>query len=739
MSARNWTLGLAVGAVLAAGVPTALAAGPGAAPGADRTAHATASVRAALRAPLPDGLGPCVPGRCPDPFPQVDTGTTAKGYDDGVNIFVGGDFRVRARAAEAEGKVVVLGSFDQDKDAQAGQAYNIGVVGAGSLVQPPPGSDFLATGRDVHIAAGERLISDGGVVRYAGTAPGPGRVTGPLIHDTAAVAKYDGLRDRLSAASKCYARVDGQPRTPTGTAVNASGTTVFTGDNVSRLQIFNVDFNLVSGGGGGGAGGAIGIRFDRIPADATVLVNVLGTDRTISTYSGAIDDAHSPWNALRTRLLWNFPDATTVRLQGSGQFQGAVLVGEQASQTTVTLPGMNGRFFTTGTLTHTSVDGLGGGQEFHAYPFNGDLPDCAVTPPVPVTGSVSVLKRDETGSPLAGAQFELWHETNGVSGAQFTGGNPDTKVADCVTPATGVCARESEPGTYYWRETAAPDGYRLPDPNVFPLTLTADNAAAGVRVQVNNVKQPPAPTGRVAVHKVDADGSTPLARATFQLWRETNGRAGLQTDGAGGSPDTLVENACVTGADGRCERVVEPGTYHWRETVAPAGYELPAQPVTTVVLTEADVTTGITATVVNTKEEYRGVLEVLKKDAKTKRPLRGAVFEVWKETNGTAGLQTTGINSDVLVKAGCATDGAGVCTFAYLEQGSYYLRETDVPEGYVLPENRVTGPLRLDGQTPGHKLVVTLDNRRDDHGKGKDDGGKGKGGKGKGGKGGGRG
>ncbi|MFI1148401.1 choice-of-anchor A family protein [Streptomyces sp. NPDC020817] len=736
MSARNWTLGLAVGAVLAAGSSTALAA----APGADRPVREHAApVRAALRAPLPDGLGPCVPGRCPDPFPPVAVGTAAKGYDDAVNVFVGGDFRVRARAAEAEGKVVVLGSFDQDKDPQAGQAYNIGIVGAGSLVQPPPGSDFLATGQDVRIAAGERLISDGGVVRYAGTAPGPGRVTGPLVQDAAAVAKYAGLRDRLTAASKCYARVDGQLRTATGTAVNASGTTVFTGDNASRLQIFNVDFNMVSGGGGG-AGGAVGIRFDRIPADATVLVNVLGAARTISTYSGAIDDAHSPWNALRTRLLWNFPDATTVHLQGSGQFQGAVLIGEQASQTTVTLPGMNGRFFTTGTLTHTSVDGLGGGQEFHAYPFDGDLPDCTVTPPVPVTGSVSVLKRDETGEPLAGAHFELWRETNGVSGAQFTG-DADTKVADCVTPADGICARESELGTYYWRETAAPDGYVLPERRVFPLTLTAENATVGARYVVDNVKAvPPAPTGRVAVHKVDADGTTPLARATFQLWRETNGRAGLQTDGAGGSPDTLVENACLTGADGRCERVVEPGTYHWRETVAPAGYELPAQPVTTVVLTEADVTAGITATVVNVKE-YRGVLEVLKKDAKTKRPLRGAVFEVWKETNGTAGLQTAGINADVLVKAGCATDGAGVCTFEYLEAGAYYLRETDVPEGYVLPEDRVTGPLRLDERTPGQKLVVTVDNRRDDHGKGKGkgkDGDEHKGG-GKGGKGGGRG
>ncbi|MFF4292402.1 choice-of-anchor A family protein [Streptomyces vinaceus] len=719
MSARNWALGFSIGAVLAAGaVPAAQAASAGA---ADRPA-------AVVRVPLPGGLGPCVPGSCPDPFPPVGSDGSVKGRDNAVNIFVGEDFRVRGTASEAEGRLVVLRDFDQDKQAGADQRYNVGVVGAGSLVPPPTGADFLTTGRNVTVAAGERLIADGGVVRHAGTLSGT--VSGTLTHDAGAVAPYAGLRDRLTAASRCYA---GQEAT--GRAVNSGHETVLTGDGTSRLQVFNVREDLVNPNGGGQQG----IRFARIPAGATVLVNLLGdTVRTINTYSGGIQDT-DPLNAYRERLLWNFPTAATVNLNGTGQFQGSVLIGNQASQTTVSLPGVNGRFFTTGSVTHGSSSLPGSGQEFHAYPFNGDLPDCSVTPPVPVTGSVSVLKRDEAGRPLAGARFELWHETNGEAGAQFTGGNPDTKVADCVTPADGVCARESELGTYYWRETAAPDGYVLPEQRVFTLVLTAENADAGVRLVVDNARVPVPPTGRVAVRKVDAATAAPLAGAVFELWRETNGQPGLQT--AGADPDTLDENSCVTGDDGRCERVVRLGTYHWREITAPAGYQLPAQPVTTLVLDEAGAVAGVTVTVSNSKEEeeYRGVLEVLKKDAKTKRPLRGAVFEVWKETNGTAGLQTTGINSDVLVKAGCATDGAGVCTFAYLEQGSYYLRETDVPEGYVLPENRVTGPLRLDEQTPGHKLVVTVDNRRDDHGKGKDDGGKGKGGKGKGGKGGGRG
>ncbi|WP_107484834.1 choice-of-anchor A family protein [Streptomyces sp. TN58] len=712
MSARNWTLGLAIGAVLAAGAPTA-AAGPA----ADRPA--------AARAPLPDGLGPCVPGRCPDPYPPINSDGVLRGRDNGVNIFAGGDFRVRGRASEAEGRLVVLGGFDQDKAAGGDSRYNVGIVGAGSLVPPPDGADFLTTGGGVTVAQGERLLAEGGVVRHAG--PLTGDVRGTRVQDPAAVAPYAGLRERLGAASQCYARVGGQPRPATGTVANRGYETLFTGDGTSALQIFNVDADMVGNGGG-----MQGVRFDRIPAGATILVNVLGADRTINTYSGGLQDT-DPLNAHRERLLWNFPDATTVRLTGGGQFQGSFLMGQQASETTVTLPGINGRFFTAGSVTHGSETTGGGGQEFHAYPFNGDLPDCAG--PAPVTGSVSVLKRDAaTGAALAGARFELWRETNGTAGLQSTGPDADTRVTECTTPATGLCETTTVLGTYYWRETQAPPGYELPPQPVGTLTLTAENAQAGVRYEADNRRGPEPPdSARVVLRKTDAATGLPLAGAEFELWRESNGTAGLQTSAPGG--DSRLDGACVTAADGTCTVELPVGqTYYWRETAVPAGYEPPADPVTRFDLTEGDVSGGIAVSVPNTRSErYEGAIRILKQDAKTGRPLRGAVFEVWQETNGTAGLQTRGINADRRAADGCATDRGGVCDFGPLPEGSYYLVETAVPEGYALPADRVTGPLRLDAATPDGRLVVTLRNERDRHGKGKGDHGKGDHGKGKGG------
>ncbi|MFB9435753.1 choice-of-anchor A family protein [Streptomyces showdoensis] len=669
----------------------------------------------ALAAPLPGGLGPCIPGSCPDPFPEVGNGPLA-GRDAGINIFVGNDYLVRGRAAEAEGRVVVLDDFDQNKDATAGGLYNLGIVGVGSRVVPPKDADFLTTGGDVTIATGQRLETTGGIltetgtVRHAGTVTG--NVTGTLVQDANAITPYAGLRDQLTTASRCYARVDGQPRTPTGTVVNQNFQTLFTGDGASALQVFNVDADIAST-----SGGQQGVVFAGIPAGATILVNVFGANRTINTYSGGLDDDADPLNAYRGRLLWNFPDATAIGLHGTGQFQGSFLMGEQSSMTTVTLPGINGRFFTTGSVTHTSSATGGGGQEFHAYPFNGNLPDCGDT--TPTRGEVTVVKRDaDTDAVLPGATFRLWEETNGVAGLQTGGANPDTQIGDtCVTSAEGECARTVEVGTYYWEETAAPPGYDLPAQPVFgPLVLTEENASAGVSVTAENTATPVVPTkGAVKVVKTDAETGAKLPGATFRLWEETNGVAGLQTGGA--NPDTQVGGACVTDAVGVCTRTVEVGTYYWQETAAPSGYELPAQPVFgPLVLTEENATAGVSVTAANRKSptpQDRGKVMLLKTDAKSDAPLRGATFELWEETNGRAGLQATGTDPDTRVGTPCTTSAAGLCSFGDLEHGTYYLRETAVPDGYVLPADPVTGPYVVSAE---HEVVtVRLQNSRDEN------------------------
>ncbi|MBD0694501.1 SpaA isopeptide-forming pilin-related protein [Streptomyces sp. CBMA123] len=650
---------------------------------------------AASAAGLPGGLGPCLGADCPATFPPVNNGPFA-GRDAGVNIFVGGDFNVSGSAAEAEGHVVTLGNFSQNKAAGVSSVYNIGIVGVGSRVPPPDGADFLTTGGNVTIAPGQTLLAEGGVVRYAGTATGT--INGTKTQDTQAVAAYTPLRGQLQTASECYAGV-GTPRPATGTAVNQGYQTLFTGDGTSALQVFNVDFDLVGNGGS-----TQGIAFANIPANATVLVNLVGGARTINTYSGSFDD-NDPWNQLRSRLLWNFPAATTVTLTGSGQFQGSVLVGNPASTSTMSLPGLNGRFFTTGSLLHNSGSGMTG-TEFHAYPFNGDLPDCG-NPPAP-TASTSVTKVDSAGSqPLAGATFQLWRETNGVAGLQTTGTTPDTKVgAPCTTGADGVCSAGDLPlGTYYWQETAAPPGYDLPSPPV--TTVVLDTNGQNVPVTVADTKSPVVETASTSVTKVDAAGSQPLAGAVFQLWRETNGVPGLQTTGA--NPDTAVGSPCTTPASGVCSATGLPlGTYYWQETAAPPGYDLPGLNVTEVVLNTNGQNVAVTVADTATAAPTAGTT-VTKVDSGTGQPLAGAVFQLWRETNGVAGLQTSGANPDTAVGSPCTTPASGVCSADGLPLGTYYWQEVSAPNGYELPDLNVTTVV-LD--TNGQTVAVTVQDTR---------------------------
>ncbi|MFF3643574.1 choice-of-anchor A family protein [Streptomyces sp. NPDC002564] len=699
-------LGVVAGSGLSA-VPAAAHSSPGTGPAA------TGPRTAAAAKPLPGGLGPCVPGTCPpDGYPPINNGGI-KYRDNGINIYVGKDFLVREKAAEAEGRVVVLGDFDQDKADGVSGIYNIGEAGVGSRVTPPEGADWLTTGGDVRVATGERLLAEKGVVRHAGDATGT--IVSTLKKDPDAAKPYIPLRDQLTSASQCYAHPSGGTRPPTGTATHAGGETLFRGDNTSMLQVFNVDFDLM-----GGSGGQEGIRFEGIPDGATILVNVLGTQRTINTYSGTIDDS-SQLNKLRSRLLWNFPDATSVEFKGTGQFQGSVLVGNQTSVTTVSVPGMNGRFFTTGSLTHTSSATGGGGQEIHNYPFDGDLPDCAFAPTV---GQVKVVKTDEdTGKPLTGATFELWREINGVDGLQTDGDDPDRRMGSpCVTRAPGECTKTVPLGTYYWRETKAPDGYDLPDPNVFgPLDLDKSNADTGAEIQATNKKKPHVTKGEVTVVKKDKKTGKPLAGAVFQLWRETNGVDGLQRGGA--DPDTSVGSPCTTNGSGDCRRKVATGTYYWVETKAPNGYELPDPAVFgPLELTDATAADGVSVVALNSrhdKPDEHGALTVVKKDKKTGKPLAGAVFQLWRESNGRPGLQASGAGRDTLVDPGCATDGRGRCAYRGLDLGAYYLRETAVPDGYVLPKNPVSGPYRVTAGHAAKGVTVTLTNQRGGGKKGK--------------------
>ncbi|MDX2915825.1 SdrD B-like domain-containing protein [Streptomyces griseiscabiei] len=113
-------------------------------------------------------------------------------------------------------------------------------------------------------------------------------------------------------------------------------------------------------------------------------------------------------------------------------------------------------------------------------------------------------------------------------------------------------------------------------------------------------------------------------------------------------------------------------------------------------------------------------LTLVKLDKKSDKPLPGAVFELWQDTNGVRGLQRFGLKKDRFVND-CASSHTGRCSFGSLLPGTYHLVETDVPEGYLKPKQPVTGPYVLTPKnaSAGSGLTVKLFNVRGEPCKGK--------------------
>ncbi|MEV7580389.1 prealbumin-like fold domain-containing protein [Streptomyces erythrochromogenes] len=104
-----------------------------------------------------------------------------------------------------------------------------------------------------------------------------------------------------------------------------------------------------------------------------------------------------------------------------------------------------------------------------------------------------------------------------------------------------------------------------------------------------------------------------------------------------------------------------------------------------------------------------GDARVVKEDAATGNPLGGAVFQLWEETNGIPGLQSTGSDPDTQIGDTCTTAADGTCTRT-LPTGVYYWQETQAPPGYDLPANPVFGPLVLTPENITEGVTVTAEN-----------------------------
>ncbi|MFE7192552.1 choice-of-anchor A family protein [Kitasatospora sp. NPDC057595] len=409
-------------------------------------------------APLAPPLGACSGPDCPATWPGVNNGDFP-GRDAAINVFTGGNYTVAGRAAEAEGRIVTLGDFTVDKN--GGGIFNAGVVGVGSRVVPPNGSDFLTVGGKVTVQPDNSLLIGGidskgqafGNLRHAGTLTGSVSIdpTGEAIQDAGAAAPYRSVLTQIEDVSACVGRT-----AATGTVALTGSEATFTGDGTSMKQVFNVPGNLTSP-----TGGQIGLVFANIPAGATVVVNMQSADPVINTYTGTGLPGDQT-TEMRSKLLWNFPTATAAQINGSAQFQGAVMAGNPAGTTTIDMPGMNGRVYLAGNLIQTG----NGGYEIHSYPFDGDLPDCAVEPtptptsPTPTPTPTTPTPTGTTTSPTPTGPSPTSTETSTTPAPTETATSPaPTETATSPAPTgTTTSAAPTGPTATSSSSAAAPTG-----------------------------------------------------------------------------------------------------------------------------------------------------------------------------------------------------------------------------------------------------------------------------------------
>ncbi|MBP1039427.1 hypothetical protein I6N95_00265 [Vagococcus sp. BWB3-3] len=261
-------------------------------------------------------------------------------------------------------------------------------------------------------------------------------------------------------------------------------------------------------------------------------------------------------------------------------------------------------------------------------------------------GSAELVKTDNNGKVLAGAEFTL-----------FQG---DQEIQKAVSDENGLVSfTDLAPGDYIAKETKAPAGYIINEKAV-PLTIVAEGAGEEVTtpVDLGEVKNY---QGSVSFLKTDKAG-TALAGAVFGLFDETGENEILD-------PVTEKPVTVTATAEGKVKfENLAPGKYQIKEIKAVDGYILNDKPIEVTIAESAD------DQAINLTEadfvNYKGSVSVIKKD-QNGNVLPGAEFTIYDENGEFVQTQVTGED--------------GVAIFDELAPNdNYLLKETKAPAGYIL-------------------------------------------------------
>ncbi len=303
-------------------------------------------------------------------------------------------------------------------------------------------------------------------------------------------------------------------------------------------------------------------------------------------------------------------------------------------------------------------------------------------------GKLIIQKRDsQTNQVLPGAEFRVTTAAGCEVGL-------DGVIGTATLTQNGIFTTDSQgeirlsnlaPGAYVISEVKAPDGgYVIDNPST--NVVIGPNGDTQTVIITNTRK------GNLIVEKYDSVTKQPLPGARFKI---TTASGELVPDNEG---MTSSNGLYTTGPDGRIVlSKVNPETYLVVEDRAPDNYRKDPTPQTVVV------NAGDTQTI-RFYDDPLCTLTILKRDAVTKKPLKGAEFLV-RDSSGHVigpnnGLYTTGTDGTVTV-SGLAPNSTVVVS------------EKRAPKGYILDETPknivvrtgVANSLIFDNE-PGTTLII---------------------------------
>lgn len=262
---------------------------------------------------------------------------------------------------------------------------------------------------------------------------------------------------------------------------------------------------------------------------------------------------------------------------------------------------------------------------------------------------------------LAGAKYGVYTTKSAADETDW-----DFRAGTLITDEDGFDQMEVLPGTYYVKETEAPEGFLL-DPVVYSVSISEDEWKT-----VYSEEEPA--LGYLKLEKKSEEKTNlSLAGAKYGVY--------TTWDAAEKTSETSRAGVLVTDKNGHDQMELSPGTYYVKEFQAPEGFEIDnhiykvtVEPSETTKVTSVETLSKGSVRVKKVPSENKHLVEICPQQY----TLKGAEYCIY-ETETGAEYQDASQRVATLT-----TDSEGYSNEVALPIGTYYAKETKRPKGYQL-------------------------------------------------------